>query len=257
MKKILSAGGNRRIAQAMMDYGMLSHGDRVLVAVSGGIDSLVLAWVLHNWRRKAPIDYSVQAVYVDMRPVDGQRGSRAGQVADRLASLGLSCVTLETEQPVPEQTASGADASGVCFQCARNRRRRLFEYARQERYNTIALGHHRDDIVETFFINLTSGGNISTMRPKQELFSGRLALIRPLAYLEKEEIQGIGGRLGLDPVASDCPLSEKTRRRDVRGLLEHIYAQIPGSREHIFAALGNVRQDYLLLRKAQRKKEDQ
>ncbi len=269
MKNILTAGENRRIAKAMLDYGMLADGDRVLVAVSGGIDSLVLAWVLHNWRRKAPLDYDVQPVYVDMRPprgeaggeaggeVDGETGERAGQISDRLANLGLSCQIIPAElpelpaQPDPQQSEAGRENAGICFQCARNRRRLLFDYAGEQGYNSIALGHHRDDIVETFFINLTCSGNISTMRPKQELFSGQLALIRPLAYLVKEEIRGIGARLGLDPVASDCPVSEKTRRKDVRGLLEHIYEQIPGSQEHIFAALGNVRQDYLLLQNSQ------
>jgi tRNA 2-thiocytidine biosynthesis protein TtcA len=234
---------------------MLADGDRVLVAVSGGIDSLVLAWVLHNWRRKAPINYEVQAVYVDMRPPGGEAGNRAGAISDRLAAMGLSCQVLPAELPAlpgaqqkgAQQTEAGRETAGVCFRCARNRRRLLFDHAREQGFNTIALGHHRDDIVETFFINLTCSGNISTMRPKQVLFSGRLALIRPLAYLVKEEITGIGSRLGLDPVASDCPLSEKTRRKDIRGLLEHIYDHIPSSREHVFAALGNVRQDYLLL----------
>ncbi len=261
MKNILTAGENRRIAKAMLDYGMLADGDRVLVAVSGGIDSLVLAWILHNWRRKAPIDYEVQAVYVDMRPpggeVGGEAGDRAGQISDRLATLGLSCQIIPAElpelpdQPDPQKSEAGREKAGICFQCARNRRRLLFNHAREYDFNCIALGHHRDDIVETFFINLTCSGNISTMRPKQELFSGRLALIRPLAYLVKKEIKGIGARLGLDPVASDCPVSEKTRRKDVRGLLEHMYEQIPGSQEHIFAALGNVRQDYLLLQDSQ------
>ncbi len=101
--------------------------------------------------------------------------------------------------------------------------------------------------METFFINLTCSGNISTMRPKQMLFSGRLALIRPLAYLVKEEVCRIGNRLAITPVASDCPVAEKTRRKDIRALLAQIYQQIPGSQEHIFAALGNVRQEYLLL----------
>lgn len=254
MKSILTASENRRIAKAMLDYSMLADGDSVLVAVSGGIDSLVLAWVLHSWRRKAPIDYEVQPVYVDMRPAGTPEtvpGERAGLIRDRLAALGLSCQVIPGELPaLPDAQQEGADTAGICFQCARNRRRLLFEYAREQGFATIALGHHRDDIVETFFMNLTCSGNISTMRPKQVLFSGRLALIRPLAYLVKEEIRAIGKRLGLEPVAFDCPLSEQTRRQDIRGLLEHIYEQIPGSQEHIFAALGNVRQDYLLLQES-------
>jgi tRNA 2-thiocytidine biosynthesis protein TtcA len=108
------------------------------------------------------------------------------------------------------------------------------------------MGHHRDDIIETFFMNLTCAGNISTMRPRQLLFSGRLSLIRPLAYLGKEEVTAIGSRLGLSPVRSTCPLSEQTRRGDIRELLALVYERIPGSREHIFAALGNVRPAYLL-----------
>ncbi|MCW5211876.1 PP-loop domain-containing protein [Desulfobulbus sp. TB] len=252
MKNILTAGENRRIAKAMLDYSMLANGDKVLVAVSGGIDSLVLAWVLHNWRRKAPIDYEVQAVYVDMRlpgsaagdKATGNRAMRSIRISEQLNEIGLSCQTLSAERPTLPDTS---DTSGICFQCARNRRRLLFNYVREQEWNTIALGHHRDDIVETFFINLTCSGNISTMRPKQVLFSGRLALIRPLAYLVKEEVRQIGNRLGLTPVASDCPVSEKTRRKDIRTLLAQMYKQIPGSQEHIFAALGNVRQEYLLL----------
>ena len=256
MKSILTGSENRRIAKAMLDYSMLADGDRVLVAVSGGIDSLVLAWVLHTWRRKAPIDYQVRAVYVDMRPAstsEAEAEERVSLIRDRLAALGLSCQVLPGELPPLPDTQQAedrvdpeVDITGICFQCARNRRRLLFEYAREQGFATLALGHHRDDIVETFFINLTCSGNISTMRPKQVLFSGRLALIRPLAYLLKEEIRDIGRRLGLESVASDCPLSERTRRQDIRGLLAHIYERIPGSREHIFAALGNVRQEYLL-----------
>ena len=231
----------------MWDYSMLADGDTVLVSVSGGIDSLVLAWLLHNWRNKAPISYRLKAVHIDMMPSDGGMGINARQAANRLETIGLSCVILPADLPRPTATDTPATSTkDVCFHCARSRRKQLFDYARKHHYSTIALGHHRDDIVETFFLNLTCGGNISTIRPRQDLFSGRLTLIRPLAYLRKNEITAIGKRLGLDPVHTDCPLSGQTRRMEIRELLDHIYDRIPGSRGHIFAALGNVRTEYLL-----------
>lgn len=243
----LSKNVNRRIGRALHDYAMLADGDRVLIAVSGGVDSLVLAWLLNDWRRKAPIRYDLQAVHVDMEPDGNAPGEGAGRVAAHLLDFGVDLHVLPALwRPDLHELQSAASGHDLCFQCARSRRTQLFAYARQCGCNKIALGHHRDDIIETFLLNLTCAGNISTMLPRQDLFSGRLALIRPLAYVDKGEVERIGRDLGLEPVRSACPLAEKTRRRDIQQLAAHIYQHIPGAKEHIFAALGNVRQQYLL-----------
>lgn len=235
------------VGRAMHDYSMLSDGDSVVAAVSGGVDSLLLAQLLVNWQKKAPIDYTVQAVHVDMAPDGTLPGRVALQVSKQVEAMGISCHILPADKPAPPfDDVITHSTQDVCFHCARSRRRQLFAFVRQHGGTVVALGHHQDDIIETFFLNLTSAGNISTMRPKQELFSGRLSLIRPLAYLAKKDIIEMASRLRVVSVESQCPLSGKTRRQDMRDILNSIYSKLPGSRSHIFAALGNVRTDYLL-----------
>lgn len=251
----LTRDTNRRIGRAMHDYRMLADGDRVLVAVSGGVDSLVLLAILVHWRTKAPIDYHLQAVHVDMEAGGDGPGPAARQVAVAVRALGLELCILDAQYRPSAAEIAAAEQSGqdLCFRCARSRRTQLFAHARQENYNKLALGHHRDDIIATFLLNLTCAGNISTMIPLQSLFSGGLSLIRPLAYLDKAEVESLGRDAGLTPVRSACPLSERTRRRDIQQLAEQIYRQIPGAKEHIFAALGNVRFDYLLQQRGGRR----
>ncbi len=244
-EQILAPEINRRIGRAMHGYSMLAHGDRVLVAVSGGADSLALAWVLAHWRRKAPISYDLEAVHVDMEPRDDGPGGAAREIIAIMADLAIPLRVLPAAWRPPPEDGTG-ERKDICFRCARSRRNQLFEFARRHGFTRLALGHHRDDIIETFFLNLTCAGNISTMRPCQQLFSGRLAVIRPLSYLDKSEVEAICGRLGLAPVRTRCPLSGRTRRSEVHEMLQEIYARIPGAKQHIFAALGNVRADYLL-----------
>ncbi len=247
---------NRLVGRAMHRYQMLADGDRVMIAVSGGIDSLVLCRLLDCWRRKAPIHYELLAVHLDMGfsgylPPPGLTDTpgiplsgTSELVREQLVAAGLPFHIEETAFG-PEALAAEAGKNG-CYHCAARRRARLFELAREQDCNKLAFGHHQEDIIETFFLNLLYGGNLSTMVPNQHLFSGRLSLIRPLALLDKAMVRNLGKLFGVQPVANPCPLTERSKRREVRDLLATITGNDPQRRASIFAALGNVRRDYLL-----------
>ncbi len=236
----LPARLNRKIGQAMHDYSMFSAGDNVLVAISGGVDSFVLSGVLSIWQKKAPIHFDLTAIYIDhgfwRREVAME--APAATIGRQLLPFGLT-LEVAAERNISEETRT-------CFLCARNRRSQLFDLARERGYNKIALGHHKDDLIETFFLNAIYSGNISTMLPRQDLFGGTLAIVRPMAYLEKTEVEQIAGELQLTPVKNLCPLSEDTRREKVRSMLQRLYEDEPKAKSSVFAALSNVRREYLL-----------
>jgi len=232
---------NRKIGQALHDFGMLSDGDKVLVAVSGGVDSLVNAWVLQMWRHKAPISYDLEAVYVDNGFGGPERAgpAPAERIREQLARFSIPLTVLDA-WPVKE----GQERS--CYICARNRRTQLFDYARRRGCKKLALGHHKDDLIETFFINVLYSGNISTMVPRQDLFGGSFSIIRVLAYIEKSDVVAIAEKAGLCPVENLCPLSGDTQRDKVRAMLGRICQEIPDAKSSVFSALGNVRDGYML-----------
>lgn len=237
---VLSKAANRRIGQAMHDYSMLADSDRLLIAVSGGVDSLVLSWILNHWQRKAPIRYEILAVHID----NGFDDTTSAKVAEQLKNIGIPHRIEKTD--FWQQAAAAEEGKSVCYHCARLRRNRLFALAEKHGFNKICLGHHKDDIVETFFINLLYAGNISTMVPKQKLFDGRLHIIRPMAYLEKKEILEIAAAASIGPVKNPCPQDGDSKRQEARQIIANVSKLDSKVKSNIFAALSNIRQDYLL-----------
>ena len=231
---------NHLVGRAMHLYRMLADGDRVMIAVSGGIDSLVLAWLLKEWQSKAPIRYELLAVHLDM----GFSGAEYDLVKEQLCRIDLPMLMERTD--FGHKALMTENGKSGCYHCARQRRNRLFSLAEEHNCNKLAFGHHQEDIIETFFLNLFYGGNLSAMAPRQELFGGKLTLIRPLAMVEKKRIVELGQELGITAVPNPCPLAANSRREEIRTWLTPLYEKNPALKATIFASLGNVRTDYLL-----------
>lgn len=223
------------------EYGMIEPGDRILVGVSGGTDSMVLLELLLTPKVVIPGDYTVTAVHIDL----GFEGS--GEDADRLENylrqIGCSYVIDRTD--IGPVAHSEVNRKNPCFLCSRLRRRRIFEIADARGCNKIALAHHRDDMIETLLINMLYGREISTMMPKQRIFAGTLHIIRPLAYIREELLKKFARERDFPVIANRCPTSVNSRRRYVKDLLNTLEKDNRLVRDNLFRAMKNVKKDYM------------
>ncbi|MBN2232759.1 MAG: tRNA 2-thiocytidine biosynthesis protein TtcA [Deltaproteobacteria bacterium] len=232
-----------KIGRALDDYAMTADGDRLLVAVSGGKDSLALLHMLATRRAWIPIDYTLVPAFVSLGEAEDRE--REAPVRRLTAELGLPLEVIETD--IGRRLQAGGLPESNCFHCSRWKRRALFERARELKIAKVAFGHHQDDFIETALLNLFYGSNFSTMHPHQRLFAGRLALIRPLVYISAAEVICYCRRHSLPLDQPPCGFqAADARRLRVRRLLAELTRENPRVRGSIFHALGNVRPDYLL-----------
>jgi tRNA 2-thiocytidine biosynthesis protein TtcA len=190
---------NRAVGKAIHDYDMIRDGDRILVGLSGGSDSLALLWMLAERQTRIRVAYHLCAVYIDPG-----FGASAGEVLRSFCErLEVSLRTEVTDFGVISH--SPLNRENPCFLCARLRRKRLFEIAAELGCHTLALGHNRDDVIETLFLNIFYSGEISTMRPAQDLFDGRFRVVRPMAYADEPLIRRFAREWRLPVTANPCP----------------------------------------------------
>ncbi|WDP88939.1 MAG: tRNA 2-thiocytidine(32) synthetase TtcA [Desulfobacter sp.] len=244
MGKRLDKKLNHSLGKAVHDWQMIENGDRILVGVSGGKDSLSLLHLLASLKKKAPVSFDIIPVHID----PGFEGSFAPALqtyTDTVSRDLYPGLRIEyTDYGL--QAHSGKNRENPCFLCSRLRRKRLFELARDHGCKKVALGHNKDDLIETLFINIFYAGKIGTMKPRQSFFNGALDIIRPLSYVEADDLRRLSRLMGMPGFDNPCPSAGRTKREEVRKMLEGMYRHNKHIKGNIFRAMGNVSRDYLL-----------
>jgi len=230
---------NKAVGKAHHQYKMVADGDRICVGLSGGKDSFTLLWFLNERLSRIPISYTIFACHIDP-------GFDNGFAAE----LESFCTTQNWQLRV-EHTDFGLIAhsqenrENPCFLCSRRRRQRLFEVAKELGCNKLALGHNKDDIIESLFLNMFYAGQISTMMPFQPMFGGEITIIRPLAFADENDIKHFAENKGLPVFENPCPSATNSKRSEIRDMLDMMYKKNNKIKGNIFRSLGNVKQEYM------------
>jgi len=232
LKKRLESDTGKAIA----DYNMIEHGDTVLVCISGGKDSYAMLSVLMALRQRAPVDFRLIAMNLDQK----QPGFPADVLPKYLAGLGIEyrIVEQDTYSIVKEKIPEGKT---TCSLCSRLRRGVIYRTAKELGANKIALGHHRDDIVHTLFLNLLFGGKLKAMPPKLVTDDGAHVVIRPLAYCSENDIARYARGMEYPIIPCNlCGSQKNLQRQKIREMMADWDRRYPGRTESVFSALQNI-----------------
>ncbi len=239
----------RWIGRAIHGYGMLEEGDFIITGLSGGEDSLVLLYFLSEWRKKIHKNYRILAVHLDMgfpRSDPIEYKERVKWLKTFAQDLGAEFLMKETDCGLQALEVAEKGNKNPCFVCSWHRRKHLFRLAEELGANKLALGHHLDDVIVTFFLNLFYHGEISSIVPMQEMFKGKLCIIRPLFLVEKKLIKSFVKKMEWPILKNPCPFAEKTKRKFLENYIkEHIFSLDPKVKKSIIRAMFNVKTDYL------------
>ena len=232
-----------RFQKAIYDYGLVDDGDKILVGLSGGKDSLCLLDLLAERQKITKPDFSVEALHIRMSNIKYE--SDISYLQDFTESRGVRFHLVTT----------GFDAStdsrkSPCFLCSWNRRKALFEIAREEGCNKIALGHHMDDILETLLMNITFQGAFGTMPPKLTMKKFQMTIIRPLCLVHESDLQEWAHIHSYKLQSKKCPYEHQSNRTAMKQILAQLTSMNPEARYSLWGSMSNI-QDELLPKKRQ------
>jgi len=234
----------RKMGRAIGEYDMVAEGDRVMVALSGGKDSWTLLYALDALRRKAPVNFSIVAVTIN----PGFPGFRSDSVEEKLKADGFSYHIESSNIYGVIREKFGPVEEGYCSFCARLRRGVLYRLASELGCTKIALGHHRDDLIETLLMSAFYNGELRSMPPKLLADDGEHVVIRPLCYVTEDETRAFASAMGLPVINCGCPVcgGSAMKRHKVKALLNKLEAEDPGIKDNLLAALGNLKPRFLM-----------
>lgn len=230
-----------QMGQAIGDFSLIEDGDHIMVCLSGGKDSYTLLDLLMRARRRAPIEFELTAFHLDQK----QPGYPEGVLRDYLEEVGIPFEICEedTYSVVREKLPEGATP---CSLCSRLRRGVIYRRAQALGCNKIALGHHRDDSVETLLLNIFHSGQLQAMPARYTTNDGRFEVIRPLIFVAEDEIRDYAELRGFPIIPCNLCGSIEGQRKFVRSMLDKLEMTIPDVRNSVFAATQNVRRSHLL-----------
>jgi tRNA 2-thiocytidine biosynthesis protein TtcA len=231
----------RNVGRAIADFSMIESGDKIMVCLSGGKDSYTMLDILRSLRRKAPVDFELIAVNLDQK----QPGFPPAVLPRYLDALGIEYHIIEQDtysvvkRVVPE-------GKTMCGACSRFRRGILYSFAERHGVTKIALGHHRDDIIETLFLNMFFGARLKAMPPKLRSDDGKNVVIRPLAYCREADIEAYAAIRGYPIIPCNlCGSQDHLQRVQIKKMLASWEREHPGRLENIFRSLQAVSPSHL------------
>ncbi|MEE8211545.1 MAG: tRNA 2-thiocytidine(32) synthetase TtcA [Acidiferrobacterales bacterium] len=226
----------REVGRAIADFNMIEAGDRVMVCMSGGKDSYTMLDILRSLQISAPVDFELIAVNLDQR----QPGFPEHVLPKYLSEQDILFDIIKEDTYTTVKRVI-PDGKTMCGLCSRLRRGILYRYAKEHGMTKIALGHHRDDIIETLFLNMFYGGKIKAMPPKLRSDDGQHIVIRPLAYCREKDIERYANACAFPLIPCElCGSQDNLQRKVIKSMLRAWDAQFPGRLETIFSAVQNV-----------------
>lgn len=219
------------VRQAVQDYNMIEDGDKIAIGISGGKDSICLLLALNDLKRFYPKKFEIEAITVSL----GLPGSNYGDIAELCKEIGVNYTVVETE--IGKIIFEERKEKNPCSLCAKMRKGALNNKAEELGCNKIALGHNKDDIVETFFMSLLFEGRINTFSPVSFLGRKKLYSIRPLMYVPEKDTKGYIKKYGLKIVKSPCPVDGKTKREEIKNLIKNLSKAYDNLETKVFNAI--------------------